>query len=152
MLSNPPFHPLTSVALFTLGGRIIIDNNHNRDQSRNYRGIIMQPQHHVIMIREVVAGANKCQMLTNRRQSCEKVKVITMLYGLISNHSDISCRKYLLRYFSFIFLLFQTKRYIEYRVDIWHDRCNWQSHKILVTCVNFLENNVNCLTFSSPEQ
>ena len=112
----------------------------------------MQPQHNVIMIREVVAGANKCQMLTNRRQSCEKVKVITMLYGLISNHSDISCRKYLLRYFSFIFLLFQTKRYIEYRVDIWHDRCNWQSHKILVTCVNFSENNANLITISSQDK
>ena len=29
------------------------------------------------------------------------------------------------------------------RVDIWHDRCDRRSCKILVSCVNFSENNAN---------
>ena len=30
------------------------------------------------------------------------------------------------------------------RVDIWRDRCDRRSCKILVSCVNFSENNANC--------
>ena len=107
---STPFPPLTSVALFTLGGRIIIDNNCNREQSRNYR-IIMQPQEQC-MIREVEAGANKCQMLTNRQKSCEKVKVITMENKTITNHNDVSLhgqitsQKHFLQFFSLNLLLF----------------------------------------------
>ena len=35
-----------------------------------------------------------------------------------------------------------------YRVDIWRDRCNRRLRKILVTCINFSENNANCFTKS----
>ena len=68
------------------------------------------------MIREVGVGANKYQMLTNLRQSCEKVKVITMVSGPISNHKDISLhgpissQKHILRFFSFILLLFYVNQ------------------------------------------
>ena len=39
----------------------------------------------------------------------------------------------------------------EGRVDIWRDRCDRRSCKILVSGVNFQENNANCLTIS-PEK
>ena len=59
---------------------------------------------------------------------------------------QIMCSAFLNYLFVIMYLVFQmTYLYlcIWNRVDIWHDRCDRRSCKILVSCVNLSENNAN---------